>query len=267
MQQGYTHINEIIEKTRKEGFENIHESDAKEFVWDVFGFIAVPSLFEQKTDEIEVKQYKGQLPVDFYSLAEGGIRDKKTKHVFRPSTDLFHKLNRQQDKSSDIVQKYGSTYYEWDENKEEHISNSDEATYLIGRTGSLTNPEDFTYMLERDIIFIPFEERTLEISYKAFPIYQEDMTPKIPNDAKVIDLIVSYLKHKLSEKMLLQGTIDMKIAAKLEQDYLFRAASTRSSQLMNSPNEMENAKNQLLSLVPRSVSFRHGHRFKGQDTL
>ena len=114
---------------------------------------------------------------------------------------------------------------------------------------------------------IPFEERVLEISYKAFPIFQEDRTPKIPNDAKVIDLVVSYLKHKLSEKMVFQGTLSDKMAAKLEQDYLFRAASTRSSQLMNSPNEMENAKNHLLSLVPRNVSFRHGHRFKGQDTL
>ena len=34
MEQGYTHINEVIEKIKREGFEDVHATDVKEYVWD-----------------------------------------------------------------------------------------------------------------------------------------------------------------------------------------------------------------------------------------
>jgi len=266
MEQGYTHINEVIEKIKREGFEDVHATDVKEYVWDIISFIATPNLFPQKTAEVEVDQYRAQLPIDFYSLAEGGIRDKESKIVFKHSTDLFHKLNRQQDQKGEIIQTYSSVYHEWDEDKEKHVHNPDEATYLIGRTGKKFNPEDFTFTIEQDVIFIPFEHRTLEVSYKAFPVF-DDYTPKIPNDAKTIRVIVSFIIMKLAKKMLLQGTLGERAYDRLEQEYMFDVASARSANLMNTPNQMENIKNRLLDLVPKTTTYRQGHRFKNQDSI
>lgn len=258
MNTSYTHIRDIIERIKREGFEEVHEADVKEYIWDIIGIIGTPTLLEDNTTEIEVKQYRGQLPVDFYSLADGGIRDKETGAMFRKSTDVFHKLNRQQDHSQEINQTFTSVEYEDDTPLT--------GTSVIATTGKRFNPQDFTYTMERGMIFIPFEEKTLEITYRAFPIF-EDNTPKIPDDPKIIRAIVGFIIHKIAKKMLLQGTLDYRIYQTLETDYLFDVASARSKSLTLNATELENFKNRLLSLTPRSIEFRTGRRFQGEDSL
>lgn len=258
MNTSYTHIRDIIERIKREGFEEVHETDVKEYVWDIIGIIGTPTLLEDNTTEIEVKQYRGQLPMNFYSLADGGIRDKDTGTMFRKSTDVFHKLNRQKDLSQEINQVYTSVEYE-DETPQI-------GTSLIATTSQNVNPQDYTYTMQRGVIFIPFEEKTLEITYKAFPIF-EDNTPKIPDDPKIIRAVVGFVIQKIAKRMLLQGTLDYRIYQTLEQDYLFDVASARSKSLTLNATELENFKNRVLSLTPRPIEFRTGRRFQGEDSL
>ena len=259
MNNSYTDFKNIIERVKRDGFEDVNETDVKEYIWDVVGFIATPKLFETVDKEIEVVDYRAQLPVDFHELVS--IRDKDTHIVYRKSTDKFHRFNKQPNNGNAIVQQFDSVAMDGDGNPL-----PDQITSFLQVTPERKDPHQYTYVMERGILFIPFEDATLEIVYKAFPIF-DDYTPKIPDHPKIIRVIVDFIKMKIGERYRLQGRMDEQMLQRLEKNYAWSAASARSASLMNSPGEMENFKNRMIDIVPKVNSFRQGHKFLGEETL
>lgn len=257
MNNSYTDYKAIIERIKRDGFEDINETDVKEYIWDVISLLGTPKMFETKYDQIEVEDYRGILPVDFYSLES--IRDKDTKIVYRSSTDTFHRLNKQTS-SGTITNTYSSTGMTND-GIDPSLSTS-----FVEKTPDQTLPSDYTYTMQKGVVFIPFEVATLEIVYKAFPIF-EDNTPKIPDHPKIIRLVTDYIKVKIGMRYRLQGRMDDRMLNRLEQEYAFSAAAARSASLMNSPEEMENFKNRMIDILPKPNSFRQGHKYLGEETL
>lgn len=258
MNNSYTDFKNIIERIKRDGFEDVNETDVKEYIWDVIGFVGTPKLYETVDTEIYVEDYRAQLPIDFYSLVS--IRDKDSKIVYRKSTDKFHRFNKQLDNGASIVQTYNSVA------RDDDGPRSDLSTSFVEVTSERKDPSEYTYVMERGVLFIPWTEATLEVVYTAFPIF-DDYTPKIPDHPKIIRLIVDFIKMKIGEKYRLQGRIDEQMLQRLEQNYAWSAASARSASLMNTPAEMENFKNRMIDLIPKPNSFRQGHKYLGEETL
>lgn len=259
MNNSYTDFKNIIERIKRDGFEDVNETDVKEYIWDVVGFIATPKLFEDKYDEIEIEAYRGILPIDFYELIS--IRDMDSKIVYRKSTDNFHRLNKQVGSSGTIVTNTYTSVVHDDDGPTPEL-----ATGFVESNAPRQDPAQYTYVMERGIVFIPFESATLEVVYKAFPIF-DDNTPKIPDNPKIIRLIEDFIKMKIGTRYRLQGRMDEQMLRRLEQEYAWSAASARSASLMNTPAEMENFKNRMIDILPKPNSFRQGHKYLGEETL
>ena len=259
MNNSYTDFRNIIERVKRDGFEDVNETDVKEYIWDVIGFIATPKLFETVETEVEVEDYRAQLPADFYELVS--MRDKDTGVVYRKSTDKFHRAQRQPNLGQPIVQQFDSVAQD-----ETGTQVPELVTSFLQVTPERKDPHHYTYVMERGVVFIPFEDATLEIVYKAFPIF-DDYTPKIPDHPKIIRVIVDFIKMKIGERYRLQGRLDEQMLQRLEQNYAWSVASARSASLMNTPGEMENFKNRMIDLVPKVNSFRQGHKYLGEETL
>lgn len=95
--------------------------------------VGMPKAFEEKTDTLEVKNYRALLPCDFNSMIQ--VRAiKKHSHdteAFRESTDSFH---MSEDKKGSF---------------------------------------DFTYKLQGNIIYTSMKEGTIEIAYEALAVDSE----------------------------------------------------------------------------------------------
>lgn len=253
----YTNYKDIVERVKREGFENVEETDVKEYIWEILGYMATPKLFETVEVEVEAEQYRAKLPIDFYSLEL--IRDKDSKIVYRKSTDVFHKLNRVGSSSAEVTDIYTPVVYPNPLPEGE----DPETYYLKSQTPQRRDPGEYTYKIERNIIFIPFEDATLEVVYKAFPVF-DDGTPKVPDEPKIIRAVVTYVAERIGMRMMLRGELAPQIYNILAQKKSWATASARSSSLMNSPAEMENFKNRMLDIVPKTNSFGDGYRYMGE---
>jgi hypothetical protein len=254
----YTTHKDIIERIKREGFENVEETDVKEYIWEILGYLATPKLFETVEVELEVENYRAELPMDFYSLE--AIRDKDSKIMYRKSTDIFHRLSRANSGTGGITDAYTPVVYP----SPEPEFPDPQAYSLIMNIPERRDPLEHVYMMERNVIFIPFEDATLQVVYKAFPIF-DDGTPKVPDDPKVIRAVVSYVCEKIAMKMMLRGELTPQIYTILAQKLAWAKASARSSLLMNSPAEMESFKNRMLAIVPKLNSFKDGYKFMGEE--
>ena len=105
--------------------------------------VGMPSIFIEKTEKIEIEDYRGKLPCDFYEMIQvRGLSNKNEEtQVFRYSTDSFHMSSN---KSRDY---------------------------------------DLTYKLQGNCIFTSIKEGTIEIAYRAilvdedgFPLIPENGT-------------------------------------------------------------------------------------------
>lgn len=95
--------------------------------------VGMPSIFLEKTEEIEIENYRGKLPCDFYEMIQVREVDHNgTNHkVFRYSTDSFH------------------------------------------MSPNKTRDYDLTYKLQGSCIFTSIKEGTIEVAYRAFSVDEE----------------------------------------------------------------------------------------------
>lgn len=92
--------------------------------------IGMPRAFEEKTEKVEINDYKGQLPCDLYEIIQVRTYKQCGQHnrVFRYSTDSFH-MSPDKGKSADL-----------------------------------------TYKIQGDFIFTSIKEGTIEIAYTAMAV-------------------------------------------------------------------------------------------------
>ncbi len=95
--------------------------------------VGMPKSFNEKTELIDIKDYRGLLPCDLDRIIQVRTHDdcSKTYKVFRYSTDSFHMSDTKQD------------------------------------------PYDLTYKVQGSIIFTSMKEGTIEIAYRALAVDSE----------------------------------------------------------------------------------------------
>lgn len=88
MAEQYSSIRLILDKIlRHPLMQDITLETAVDYCVDFMRIVGVPSMFEEKTEIIKVKEYRAILPCDYYQVIQirkvGGV-------AFRYSTDSFH---------------------------------------------------------------------------------------------------------------------------------------------------------------------------------
>lgn len=114
--------------------------------------VGMPKAFDEKTDLVDINEYRGLLPCDVESIIQVRLHDKcnNNSKVFRYSTDSFH-MSETKSKSHDL-----------------------------------------TYKTQGNVIFTSIKEGTIEIAYRALAVDSEGypMVPDNSSFIRALELYI-----------------------------------------------------------------------------
>jgi len=240
-------IDLIIEKLYDQyGFRNLDKHLVAETIWDAMSIIGTPYPFEDKPVDLTIVNYKSILPVDLYSIL--GVREKSTGTVFREMTDLF--------------QAFGIPAYEAGTEVEAYVDPATEETFDT-YIGPEQTSEYYTFKTQGNYIFTGMDEGTIELAYKAFPIDVLTGLPTIPDNAKYIRGVVSFIGERMAFKMFLNDQLTEKKYDLIRSEYLFNVGAAISSCHGLSHAKMETMINRWKSTYLGPEHFDTGNRYLG----
>ena len=172
----------------------------------------MPPMFIEKTQELEIKDYRAKLPCDFHEMIQVRTNHEKCGHyvggVFRYSTDNFH--------MSDV----------------KHES------------------PDLTYKIQGRVIYTSIKEGTIEIAYRAIAVDDEGY-PLIPDKSSFTRALELYIKKQCFTILFDLGKINQAVYQNVCQEYAWAVGQAQSDLIRPSIDEMQSITNALNTLIPR----------------
>lgn len=218
-----TTINNIMSRVTKHPLmQDISLDMVIDYIMDFITIAGVPLSFEEKTAVINIKEYRGELPCDFYEMIQVRLSpshsnswDKNTV-AFRYTTDSFH-LSDDKPETSDL-----------------------------------------TYKIQGNIIFTsPLREGPIEIAYKAIPM-DEDGYPALPDNNTYLRALEAYIKKQWFTIQFDMGKINQQAMQKADQDYAWAVGACQSSLIVPSIDQLQSITNMWNTLIPRHNHHREG---------
>ena len=229
MKPNSTSLKEVIGKVKRHKLLATLPEDT--IVDDTIEFLRIMGLeetFEDKIAIIDIENYRGLLPEDFYEMIQ--VRTyNENKDIppiyFRTTLDTFYKSSRLWDKVA------------------------------------------YTYKIQGRVIFCsPLKEGKLEVAYKALEL-DECGLPLIPDDAKFIRAIVAYIKMVHFTDLFDEGQITLQSLQNAQQEYTWAAAACSTSMKMPSLDDMEAISNMFNSHIRPVFSHHNAYSTAGNKEL
>ena len=257
----YANINEVLEIVHRDfGFEEVFADEAKEWVWYCLGFFGRNEILAPTITEVVITENRGLLPSDIYTFI--GCRDKLSRTPLLPTTDRYFSKDFTQASSlgEAIVQgeTINITTTGLGDNLVEELNASTLFMEFVPRI-DVSSQAEWTYQIQDGYIWTGIGELTLELAYLAFPIW-DDGTPKIPDDPKVMDMVVLFIAEKIAKRLFYQGKLSKQVLEDIRTDLDFRVGSAQNRIKMPSIDELESIKNSWLRLVPKPAQWQNGFR-------
>lgn len=210
--------------TRHPLLQDIPFETVIDYAVDFIRIIGTPPSFIEKTEHIEIENYRGELPCDFYEMiqvrlaksCDKGFESYDKHPVFRYTTDSFH-MSSHKPKVTDL-----------------------------------------TYKIQGNCIFTaPLRDGTIEISYMAMPIDDEGY-PLIPDNSTYTRALEAYIKKEWFTMQFDLGKINQVIMAKADQDYAWAVGQAQTNLIKPTVDQMQSISNMWNTLVDRSQDHRKG---------
>lgn len=149
----YISIKLIMDRvTRNELLKDIPFETVVDYTQEFIRIVGMPKAFIEKTAIVDINQYRGELPCDFYDIIQVRTAKKQGhhQHTFRYSTDSFH-MSPEKPRWSDL-----------------------------------------TYKIQGNCIFTSIEKGAIEIAYRAMPIDEDGYPLIIDNSSysKALELYI-----------------------------------------------------------------------------
>ena len=213
--------------TRHPLMQDIPFETVIDYAVDFIRIVGTPPSFIDKTAIIDIHNYRGELPCDFYEMTQVRLARDKDHRVddlaptFRYTTDSFH----------------------MSPNKP-HVS-------------------DLTYKLQGNCIFTaPLEEGQIEIAYRAMPIDDEGY-PMIPDNSSFSRALEMYIKKQWFTIQYDLGKISQQAMVKADQDYAWAVGQAQTDLIRPTIDQIESISNMWNTLVPRAQEHRKGFIHEG----
>lgn len=187
--------------------------------------VGVPNEFEEKTALINIENYRGCLPCDYYDMMQ--VRTYKEgeycPRVFRYTTDSFHHSPNKGDSDT------------W----------------------------DLTYKLQNSIIYTSIKEGTIEIAYHSIKVDKEGY-PMIPENSSFIQALELYIKKKVFTILFDQGKINNAVLQNTQQEYAWAVGQAQRDLTMPTIDQMESISNMWTQLLQRNNEHSKGMKSLGR---
>lgn len=228
----YTNIKLIMDRlTRHPLLQDIPYETVIDYAGEFMRIVGIAPSFIDKTAIIDIHNYRGQLPCDYYEMVQVRLYDlgcdkpnrgvPELSPVFRYTTDSFH-MSPDKPKVSDL-----------------------------------------TYKIQGDCIFTsPLKEGQIEIAYMAIPI-DEDGYPLIPDNSSYTRALEAYIKKQWFTIQFDMGKITQQAMQKADQDYAFYVGQAQTNMIMPTVDQMQSITNLWNTLIPRYQDHRKGFLHEG----
>ena len=179
---------------------------------DFIRIIGMPPMFIEKTQELEIKDYRAKLPCNFHEMIQVRTNHEKCGHyvggVFRYSTDNFHMSDKTHESP------------------------------------------DLTYKIQGRVIYTSIKEGTIEIAYRAIAVDDEGY-PLIPDKSSFTRALELYIKKQCFTILFDLGKINQAVYQNVCQEYAWAVGQAQSDLIRPSIDEMQSITNALNTLIPR----------------
>lgn len=194
----------------------------------------MPPMFIEKTEEVEISEWRGLLPCDFYKMIQVRLKNQPDKCS---CTENYERSSR--------VFIYSTDSFHMSDNKSE---------------------ERLTYKLQNRVIFTSIKEGTVEIAYEAIAV-DKDGYPLIPDNSALTRALELYIKKQHFTILFDLGKINQAVYQNAQQDYAFAVGQAQSDIIRPSIDEMEAITNSLNTLIPRVKEHKRGFRTLNSEEL
>lgn len=231
----YIAIDRVLEKVQRDNpwIDGLNFYDACDYLDEVFGLIGAPGAYMDRVTgnslirpHVEIKDYAGELPVDFIEIKAGGVRDADNQIVYRRSSSSFIKSAAQLGKKD--KQQVGER----------------------------------TYYIENGYIYTNQDDVTLQLSYKAAPVDDRGF-PMLPDKPKFVQAVYWYVAEKEGWKKWSVGKLPDKVWNEIAQNAAFYQGAAASESKMPDPERLETFKNMYVRLYPRVNFHQSSFKFAG----
>jgi hypothetical protein len=208
--------------------------EAAEHAVEALRLLGAPLSFvdEVTNPPLKVINYKAELPSNLLQIR--GVR-------------IINNLDNYDDNA--IALRYATDIYHNNAN----CNNTDE--------GEL--PYEYTYTVQKGIIFTSIPDGYIQVSYKALPVDEEGY-PLIPDDAKTIVAMEYYILHRFLEPLWLMGKITDKAFDYIAQKRYFYMGGADTSLKLRGTDHFESIINTINRLIVNDSAFESFYKGSGE---
>lgn len=207
--------------------------EGAEYALEFIRLLGAPVAYEQKTEKMELQMHKAELPCDIIMI--NGIRYFDTNDL-----ESCHNMHP-------IALREATNIYHQD--PLEHIPQEDSDFSVRSNHRHL----EFTYSIQKGILFTSPRDGVVEISYKGIAT-DEDGYPLIPDNEKVLLGLEYYVLSRYLEPIWLMGKITDKAFEYIQQKRYFYMPAASTSLQMPSVDGMASLMNSINRLVLSNTS-------------
>lgn len=203
--------------------KDIMYEDAAMYAVEALRILNVSLLNENKLTNppIKIVDHKGRLPSDLVLIR--GVKELGTNIAFRYSTDIYHADSCSED--------FGACEYR----------------------------DDYTYIVQSDVIITSKKECKVIMSYQALSVDEEGY-PLIPDNQATREAIRYYIMYSHLEPLYDIGVVTDRAFQRIEQNYLWYMGAAQSSNVMQGLDHMESTMNALNKLIINTTEHSRGFR-------
>lgn len=258
MANNYISLKVVADKTlRHPMMAGISFEAIIDYAIDFMRIVQCAGFFEEKCSTINIKEYKGLLPEDFYEVNQVRLTAKTIKVP--------------KYKEVVITDDYGNTYstnYIQDEEcpyKDINVSNANNSFRYATDTFHMSNIKsdiDLTYKIQGGYIITSIKEGTIELSYQAI-LLDEEGFPLIPDNSKFTRALEAYIKKQWFTILFDMGKLQGPILQNVQQEYAWAVGACETEFQKLNLDKAESFYNSWSTLIPRRNQHQRFYSYNG----
>lgn len=227
-----TNIRRILDRVmRHPMLRDIPFETAVEYTVDFISLIGTPAIYDEKTAEIKIRDWKGQLPCDFEHMIQ--VRVSPKQHCTHWQSFYFPPVLP--------TYRYSGASF--------HMSDTKPDTLLTG---------EFTYKIQGMTIFTSTKDIDIEIAYRAFRVDDEGY-PLLPDNPSFLRGLENYIKLQWFTIQFDMGKISNQVLANTQQEYDWAVGDAQSEFSRLDLDKAETLFNSFKTMLPRN--YEHWKTF------
>jgi hypothetical protein len=214
--------------------------EAAEYILEFLRLLGAPVAYENKLVVLDLTSYKAELPCDLLYL--NGVR-----YITGPSGNI-----------SSISMREASDIFHLDPSQFTDLENTNTNIY--------SNNNEFTYKIQKGIIFTSICDGCIQLSYQGIATDEEGY-PLIPDNEKVMIGMEYYILSRYLEPLWIMGKITDKAFEYIQQKRYFYMPSAFTALQMPSVDKMETLMNGINRLIINTSAHKNGFKKFGEKEI